>query len=314
MKKLRELMERQSRLTAKMLAGNISADEKAQLARLTKTIENANKPHVVTRKTSLKTMTLSEFKKYVTEMSSGDCDADELAILKRNIDAVKEQGASSPDDVVAVEFLAQEKAEDVIAQLQERIAALEASSSATTKEDEDTDGDGETDPDEDGDTVGEEETEKSEKPTAMALAMEAIDTILANMTELKKKFEAGDVTLEEINKIWPQWEIRNLVDAAASIMTKVDTMKSMAEELDPLVKSLSGDDENEEDENSDSDASGDEAEDSTDDSSDSGEGETVDKSAADAVAAFLSGRDMAPSSQGGKEDYLMVKDGGKNRD
>lgn len=310
-KKLRKTLERQSQLTAKMMEGTITDDEKSELKKLNISIQKSTKPHVLKRKTTLKTIKLSDFQAYVEDvMKSDEPNADDLALAKRNITAVKGQDVTDPEGIVAIEVFVKEDPVDAIKRLEQRIAELEAKAdNAPSDDDNNTESSGDdgdnvdtgADQGDDGDDSGDNEPQEGEPaskeemaaPTALALALEALDSIINKITMLKVKFESNDITLDEVYKAWPDWEVKELVEGAASILAKIDSYKTLIEELTPKVNKLK---------NPDSSADADNT-----DGADSSDGSGDDS----VYKTFLSGADMAPSSEGGAADHKMIKTQGK---
>jgi hypothetical protein len=292
-KELKEKLGRHAVLTAKMLEQTITDDEKGELKKLTKAIEKATNPPEVTLKTSLTTVTLKEFKEQIEAMKAGEPTVKELALAKRNLAAVRKQGKTLETDVVAIEVLEKDDHSEQIAGLEARIRELEEKAVAAMG-DNAGDGDGDDTGDEDGKTLKAD----TEAPTAMALALEAISAVIGKMEALKVAFEAGNVDMEQVNKAWPNWETRELVESAASILAKMDEFKKLLEEISPKIDAVKGV----------GDGAGDNA---GGDGGDAGDDKTT-KGADDdeiqkTVDAFSTGCDLAPKSTGGQSDWDGVQ-------
>ncbi|MCK9629820.1 MAG: hypothetical protein M0R37_14665 [Bacteroidales bacterium] len=129
MKKLHEITKRQRALTEKALAGTITPAEREELTRIGKAVEEATAPAPASRVVPMN-MTLADFRKHAEAVLSAEApSADAVALLKRNLEAIKAQGKSADTDTVAVDVeLADEPAApaDPLAALAARVAVLEA--------------------------------------------------------------------------------------------------------------------------------------------------------------------------------------------
>lgn len=308
-RQLQKAMRRQTELTTKLMAGDITEKEKTELTEVNLQIKKATEPHKVTRKTLLTTMKLSEFRSWVEKVTEGEPTADELAVIKYNLEQVKQQGITDPDGIVAVQVLAKETYDDVMARMEARIEQLEQQ--VAEKNDQHQADSGGKNDQSDGGENGNDET----APTAMAIAMEALTATTARFEELRQKFESGDVTSEDVYKAWPEYEIREIVEGAAAIMSKFETLKGLFDDLVPKIKAAQGDEEsgNDDSDTDDSDDGTDTDDGSDGDNTGDGDGETdAEKDAA--VKAFMSGQDMAPRSEGGTADYKMIKSQGNKHE
>lgn len=293
---LRKKLRRQSELAAKALAGELSEIEKAELGTLTAAIKTAMDPPVIAMKTKLTTMTLAEFKTWADGVMGGDgASADELALVKRNVEAVKSQGKTAAGDIVAVEMAIETSAAEGISALEDRIVMLEQKLSDTAK--------GQND--QTGDEPSELPFAKLDAPTTMALALEAMDAVMRHVGELKAKFDAGTVTIDDVEKLWPNWDLRNVIEAATSVMAKLDETKALVSEVLPKVEKLKSDDsagDGAGDADGDADGAGDA------DGDGDGAGDADDDSAGDVVkTAFFSGGDVSPKPRSGVEDRKHLK-------
>lgn len=246
-----EMIKRQNVLSKGLVDGTLKDDEKKELERLTAAISAMMNGDVEVGKTQLGTMTLAEFKKHVqTEMSEAGMDAMRLALLKRNIDSVKKQGKKNDDDIVAVECLVSVDAND------ERLSVMEQkldelmglvkgatfdgrSRTGVLDHGGDGDGGGEGGGEGDGGDGEGDGTNKGDKPTAMALASEALDTIISRFNSLKEKLGTGGITMEDLNKAWPSWSIREILDVAVSITEKLGHAHALAVEVLPELQKIS---------------------------------------------------------------------------
>lgn len=300
-KKFLEIVKRQTVLAAKAAGGDATPEELTELTKLNVAIKAATEPTDAKIDTTLKIMTLADFRvwheKAVKAIEDGDDSL--LGVVKRNLAAVKDQGKTLADDIVAVEMPIEKSDADVVADLQQRIADLEAKAEADPKPSED----GEED--EDGD--GEGDAEKGDKPIAQALAMEAIDTLLAKYTKLKALVDAGTFSKTDLDDIFDgDWSLKDIIRDSAAIMAKTDEMKAAVEALMPELEKLDkaedgeGDGDGEAGDSAEGDGSDAEGKDK------GGDGEGDDKGDADAEGegkdgaeksgptAWASGLDIAP--------------------
>jgi len=281
-KKFLETVKRQSELAEKAAAGNASDVELKELAKLTEAIKAATAPSPKNT-TTLKTMTLAEFKTWHDDIMAKDVDAETLKLVKRNIEAVHDQGVTTPDSIVAVEMPVEKSRDDIIEELEGRIAELESKSNDDPPAQPEEPASGEGDGEEDGDGEG-EPTSKEEKPTAQALGIEAIDTLLAKYTALKSKLEAGALTKEDIECMYEgEWQLKDAIAQAVAIMAKAEELIKMVGEIKPEFERLAKDIEVPEGDDPDSDQ---------DDDQDPPE--PAEKGAPQ--SAWMSGIDLAPSA------------------
>lgn len=255
--KMFAILKRQNELSAKLADGTATDDEKAELTKLGKTISaltDADKVDV--GKTRLETMTVADFQKHVeAEQTALDANLDpaRLALLKRNIDSVKAQGKTSADDHVAVEVAVQASAEDRIAtveaKLDELLETVKASFDRRTSTgvndggasddppagDDAGDGDAGTGDDAgDGGTVGKNE----DKPVTTALAMEAIDSVISCFNSIKAKVQEGTLTSDELYKMWPGWEVREMIEGAVGVLAKAEELSKLVDEVKPELEKI----------------------------------------------------------------------------
>lgn len=224
-KKFLEIVKRQTVLAAKAASGDATPEELTELQRLNVAVKAATEPTDSKLDTTLKTMTLADFRVWHEKAVKAIEDGDDtlLSVVKRNLAAVKDQGKTKSDDVVAVEMPVEKSDADVVVDLQQRIADLEAKAEAdpASTEDEEVD------------------TDKGDKPTAQALAMEAIDTLLAKYTKLKALVDAGTFSKDELDSIFDgDWSLKDIIRDSAAIMAKADEMKAAVEALMPELEKL----------------------------------------------------------------------------
>lgn len=308
--KLLQIVARQNELTAKLVAGTLDDQGKTELEGLVKAVQAAtgNGQQEVGKKTRPTTMTLAEFQKHVETTSAElqvNPDVAAIALLKRNIESVKAQGKTNPEDIVAVEVLVQETMEEKYARLEERLADAEkkladkggdgdGGNGDGDEGDGDGDGDGDGSGDGEGDGEGDgdgEPANKQDKPTAQALALEAVETLISRFTALKAKIEGDSLTAEDLEKTWEsQYDLRQILDEAVAVMAKFDECKSLIEECLPALKALHKAQDGEGDGDGDADGEPDGDGDDT--------GSTV---------KFWGGMDLAPRTDGGQSDYETLK-------
>ncbi len=232
-KKFLKIVKRQSELAVKAADGTASEAEKTELKKLTAAVEAATAPEQDVPETTLKTMKLSDFRawheKAVKDIEDGGDDK-LLALVKRNIAAVKDQAVTDPEGIVAVEIPIEKSESDRIKALETRIAELEDK--------------GEIEPvvPADGDAAP---TGKADKPTAQALAMEAVDTLLVRYTKLKAVIESGSFSKDDIEDLWGDWSLKDVIASAAAIMTKAEEMKGAVEAVMPTLEKLAKKEEDE---------------------------------------------------------------------
>ena len=277
--KLLEFVKRQTLLAAKIEAGTATPEERAELIKINKAISAAVNPQKADQNIVITTMRVDEFKTHVgaeLEALKTAADADRLALLQSNIASVKAQGKTLDEDIVGVQVFTEKSSDD-------RIAALEATVTDLS------------------DKLQAAETGKQEKPTAQAMAMEAIETLMSRMEAAKTKIEAGSLTRQDLNDMWDgDWDLREALSQAAAIMTKAEelfkTLSVIVPAWEVLAKDEDGDGEGDAGEGDA--AEGDAAE--GDGEGDAGEGDSVDKSEG-------WGTDLAPPALGGNEDYSLLK-------
>ena len=239
-KKLEEMVRRHSALTAKMIAGDVTDEERAELKKLTDAIALATKePEVEVGKTSLAVMTLAEFQAKADELMTGEPTAEELALLKRNLAAIKDQGVTDADGNVAVEVLVELTVEERNKALEDRVAQLEAK---LAEGDEAPAADADEEPAAEDEAPAEDETGKAEGGVAQQLAGEAVDALIERFQGLKAKIEAGTLKVDDVREAWQgEWELRELIDGAAAVMGKLDAAKALIEEVAPQLEKLASD-------------------------------------------------------------------------
>jgi hypothetical protein len=227
MKKFMEVVKRQTELAAKAAAGTATKDELAELTKLNAVVKAAMLP---TQKsaTTLVTMTLAAFREWhektVKQLEEGDADVSLLALVKRNVEAVKAQGKTKADDVVAVELPVEKTDADKVEALEQRIADLEAKLTGKAAG-------GSAKPDAPPPAEGGTPPAGGGKPTAQALAMEAVDTLLAKYAKLKQLVDAGTFSKDELCNIFDgDWQLKDIISQAAAVMAKAEELKKAAEE------------------------------------------------------------------------------------
>jgi len=274
-KQFLQAVKRQTTLAAKVASGEATTEEKAELEKLNAAIKAATSDgDDSSTETTLKAMPLADFKAWhdqaVKAVEDGKIEL--LPLIKRNLAAVKQQGVTDSDGIVAVEMPVEKSAEDVISALEARIAALESAGTETPAE----------------------ETDKGDKPTAQALALEAIDTLLAKYGKLKASIEAGSFSKDELASAFDgDWALKDLISDAAAVMAKAEELKAAIEDVVPEMEKLDKGGPEDGEEGSEDEGSGDEGEESSDgDSDDEGAGEGAEKSGAS--EAWSGGRDLAP--------------------
>jgi|GEM_PF-6330547 len=315
--KLLEFVKRQTLLAAKIEAGTATPDERAELVKINHAISAAVNPQKTDHKTVITTMRVDEFKTHVEaelEALKTAADADRLALLQSNIASVKAQGKTLAEDIVGIQIFTAKSSDD-------RIAALEATVTDLS------------------DKLQAAETDKAEKPTAHALAMEAIDTLLARMESIKAKIEGGSLTEDDLESMWDgDWEIRQALRQAVAIMTKAEELHKLLSVVVPAWEVLAKDGEGEAGEaegegeagegNGEGDGEGEagEAEGEGDGEGEAGEaegegdgegeaGEAEGEGEGDGEAGEAEGvdksegwgTDLAPAALNGNEDYSLLK-------
>lgn len=222
--KLTQVTNRLGALVNKLTAGTATEEEKAEAKKLQAALEAAAKATEAPPKI---TMTLAEFQKLAeAEMAElgKAMDADRLALLKRNIAAVKLQGKTAPDDVVEIETKAEVP---IVEDLEARAAALEAKASFDGRT---TSGVRETPveaPVKDKDPPAEEEFDKAS--VSQQLAVEALDALTGKVASLRVAVQAGTMTHSQYNDMFDGWwTLQDAVRTFAAISTSV-TPESKAE-------------------------------------------------------------------------------------
>jgi hypothetical protein len=229
--KLMGMVKRQTALVAK--GEELTADERKELDKLNAAIAAVTSEDGVQKgATKLTTMTADEFEKYCTEAMASDLDAEALAVLKSNVEAVKAQKADGKE-IFAVELPVAKSIEDKMAdrieELEKRLAAVE-----TNK--------GEPEPAPAGDSEGEGEGEGNAKGATADMANEILDGLVKQFESLKTKINNGTLTKEDIDAAFDaQWETREFLDLTLATMGKVDTLKALLDELKPIVEKMAKD-------------------------------------------------------------------------
>jgi hypothetical protein len=316
MHKIKQILKRQSELAKKVASGKATDAEKEQLNKLGEIVDALTDPSKVdVGKTKLTTMTLAEFKAYAEkEEAESYEDPSRLALLEQNIASVKEQGKTGADDHVAVKVSVQVKESDRLAAVEEKLdevltALKGANFDGRTSTGVNTDGESDSDSEGEGEGEGEDVDKGEDKPAATALAVEALDTIISRFEALKTKITGGsDISKDEFYEIWPSYEIREIVEGAVDVLSKMEIAKALIEEVKPFLEKMVKDSgEGDTDGDTDGDPEGDSSDGDSD--GDSSEGEETEKGAKKG-SLLLSGGDMAPPLSD-KEAHTAMKNGSK---
>lgn len=235
MKKFLEIVKRQTVLAEKAATGSATAEELVELAKLNATIKQVTEPEVDTSPTDLTTMTLAEFQTWhedaVKQLEAGTGDASLLAVVKRNLAAVKKQGKTKADDIVAVEIPVAKTAEDKLAEMEKRLKALEEKNAAPAP--------APAAPEGDAAVATEADKATGKKPVSQALAMEAVETLLDKYIKLKSVVESGSFTKEELNNLMGgDWELKDIIRSAASVMQKAGDLQAAMSAVMPELEKL----------------------------------------------------------------------------
>jgi hypothetical protein len=302
------IMKRHGDLAVKISSGKATDAEKSELENLSKTVQAMTDPGSVdVGKTTLKTMTVAEFKKYAEQEQAAiavNPVPSRAALLKRNIDAVKEQGKTKLTDMVAVYFPVKMTADDRIDgvenkldQVLETLGTMKAAFDGRTQsgvgdggDDEDDEDDGDGDGDGDNSDSGDDgdDTNKGDAPTAQALAGEAIDALISRFQKLKEKLDAGTLKMEDVHEMWSgQWQMETLIEGAAAVLTKCEELSELIGDVIPAVKKLGKDSGND---------AGDDNDNNADDSDDDADNDdNGDDDGSDVAKTLVSGVDLSPS-------------------
>lgn len=308
--KLMKMIARQAALVSKLSAGKITDKEKSELGILNKQLQliaDIDKSKI--GKTKLSTMTLKEFRAHCQkeqEEGTAAFDGARLALLKRNIDSVKSQGKTKSDDVVAIEVLVEQSADDVRMsaienQLTEVLSLLKGGATfdgrgRTGIVDNDDDGDDDGTGDAGGDAGGDDtgsggtgDTAKGDMPITTKVAIEAITALISRYEKIKTKIENGEeFTSEELSKMWPNWELREAVESSVEVLAKLEVLKALAEVVNPQLEKLA------KDEAGDGDGDGDDDGEGGGDDGGDGDGNTTKTQKQNiSLAKFRSGGDLS---------------------
>ncbi|MEN6370224.1 MAG: hypothetical protein ABFD77_11100 [Thermotogota bacterium] len=318
MKKFLEIVKRQTVLASKAASGKATKEELEELSKLNKAVEAATSAPKVA-KTKLTTMTLAKYREWhdttMKQIEAGDSDADLLAVVKRNLAAVKEQAKTKSDDIVAVELPVEKTEDEKYTALMDRIAALEEKLS---EKDNATEPAGGKKPDGgDAPATGEgDKSNKADKPVSQALAMEAVDALLARYTKLKASVDSGSLTKQDLESLWSDYELKRAIEQAAAIMAKSEKLAEMAEAVLPGLKKLAAaeDDKGGEGEGG-KDGEGDGDGDAGDDAGDGtnkGKDSTNKGSGAKTPSRWESGLDLAPTATAKQQAAAIKRNKDKN--
>lgn len=251
-KKLEEMVRRQSALTAKMIDGTATDAEKVELRTLTDALAKATspEPHQVRGRTTLRTVKLAAFRAEADALLAGDPTPDQLAVLKRNMAAVKDQAVTDPEGLVAVEALVELTDKDRLAEIEQRLKAAEARLSegfdgrtrtglALPADEEPA---AKPDPKAQAAAAGGEGTQaKADGDTSIAtqLATEAVDSLITRFTALREKIAAGTLKIDDVRNAWQgDWELRSLIEGAVAVLSKVDQVAALIKEVQPALEAL----------------------------------------------------------------------------
>jgi len=231
MKKFMEVVKRQTELATKAADGSATKEEIAELTKLNAVVKAATAT-AEPATTKLVTMTLAKFREWheatVKQLEDGVADASLLALVKRNLAAVKDQAKTLAEDIVAVELPVEKTEADKVVALEARIADLEAKAAAAAAPPAPPAGDD-----------AEKATGKAtDKPVSQALAMEAVDTLLAKYTKLKALVDSGNLTKQDLELLWTDYDLKRAIEQAAAIMAKSDELKAMAEAILPELEKM----------------------------------------------------------------------------
>jgi hypothetical protein len=239
MKKFMEVVKRQTELAAKSAAGTATKEEIAELTKLNAVVKAATEP-APAPSTKLTTMTLAAFREWhekaVKSLEDGVADVELLAVVKRNIAAVKDQGKTLADDIVAVEMPVEKQEADKVAALEARIAELEAKAAKPAADPAPAAAPA-PDPAK-ADDAAKANGKATDKPVSQALAMEAIDTLLAKYTKIKSLIDSGSLARKDLEELWSDYDLKRTIEQAVAIMAKADELKAMAAAVLPELEKL----------------------------------------------------------------------------
>lgn len=293
-KNFMQIVSRQATLAAKAAIGKASAEELTELARLSKAIQEATGTADKPATTTLTTMTLAAYQVWheaaMKSIEDGVADESLLPLVKRNLAAVKTQAKTKAEDVVAVEIPVAKTDADVMAVLEQRIAVLEARlAGKDTAADAVTDAGNGTDA-----AAGKavDDARKADKPVSQALAMEAIETLLAKYEKIKGLLSSGTMTRDNVQELCDgDYALKEIILQSARVMAKAEELKAALAACLPAMEKLAKD---EADAAADTDGeTGGDAGGETD--GDDGDSETVKgDDCAPIGSAWRSGGDLAP--------------------
>jgi hypothetical protein len=246
-------MTRIAALAVKQAGGQPLTDaERQELLQLT----GAAQVPTATMKTTLKTMKLSEANVMINKVvQNGMATQEQLVLAQKNLEAIQGQRVTDPEGTVAVEVEApmgpNDLAQAVFARLDAIEKRLQAPAPATQPTTQGNAGDtgnsgnaGNT-----GDSTDIGSQNNTARIAALAVkqagghaltdAEEAMDTILDRFTQLQKKIQADAVTKEDLEKLWPDWDLRNIIDSAVSIMAKMEALSLVIDEVLPSLERVS---------------------------------------------------------------------------
>lgn len=223
-------------LTEKALSGTITDEERAEAATLQAEIARATAPVDLTKvATTLTTMTVQEFQAHADAVRAADPpDPVDLALMRKNLEAIKQQDPAGQESVVAVHA----RADNTPASLEARIAALEAKA-ATAMVSTGEPAPAPVDPPAAGAPVATKAP--GDSPVASALATEAMDAAMMRLTSVKDALASGTLDEESLQKLWPGYDLRRVVEQCVEVLAKVDAIKAVADEVLPALKKIQDD-------------------------------------------------------------------------
>ena len=240
---LSEILKRHGALVRKIAAGTATDAEKAEVLRLQEAVDAAAEATAEPEFTTV-TMTLAEFQAHAeAELADMDKapDADRIARLQRNLKAIREQGKSAPDDVVAVEVKTKAAEPSIVDALDARLAALSPPAEAAKTEPapvaaaeaapvpETPAAAEKTEP-----APAAEAAPAAPEPVAAAaepefdkasisqqVAVEALEALTGRLSDLRAKIDGGSMSAEDLDKAFEGWwslqdVIRTFTAVAAS--------------------------------------------------------------------------------------------------
>jgi len=228
-----KVVKRQAELAAKAAHGEATAGELAELSKLTAAIQAATNTDEGATTTELKTMTLAEYQQWhekaIKSIEDGQADSTMLALVKRNLAAVKTQGKSKSDDVIAVEMPVEKTEPDRMAALEQRLADVETKLAPLSEAKQN-----------ELPATAPATGAALNKPISSALAMEAIDTMLAKYAQVKTMIESGNMDAKKLYEIWGNdWDLKHIIEQACTVMAKSAELNKASESVIPALEKMS---------------------------------------------------------------------------